>query len=1004
MESTECIIIDFDNECFEQSIMVTQYDTGKKVRCHIKGTSGNVGLAMVYCRKPSGLETYTNADVVDDHTVEFYITQQMNAEIGETKCQLQLFGDDKSLTSYKFKMRVRENMIADSRITSTDEYTAFLDAVSKLTGTDADLSHEIEVERAERKSADEIEKAARMSDDAVERNARQTADAEERAERIQEIAIERARIDNLITANNPTEGNSELSDIRVGFDGTTYDSAGEAVREQFEKIWRCADPIDIFEGVITYKGKYIHAENGAEYNMPDVLQSSGFVKIPEYVKTILLYNNLLYENDGFAFYDSEQIFISGINKADFESRNYKKFDVPDNAVYIRGSSKIDANIVGYIVLKDSLDDIDFALTMRGNEGAGYYHMKKALYDIPSQKKHFNIDGATGIFDDKNEKIIISIPAGAKTSESGNGGYSKVFYDINDVPEYVHFRIDSDADSFFVAYNFQIGFYKYPSYDRIFYKLFQFDGTASMRNEKHFDYVEWDNIREAIVESGADKVVFLMWHMSTFETTFTYGGKITLSEIVWSYDEQLQTVVESDIKDGAISLKKLDINIAIPYYNTSGGKRNVLWETSELPCNYFGDNRSLIRGYNSESDEFTLKIAPNYSVRDKGAATYVFDNSRIDYSKTLCVEYDVIAADAPLHAYFGAIKSSDGTLTYISLGTDEETGHHFYEVDLPNLKVYSDVERIKNFILNIGADEPNEASYTITNLVVYQDLFKDTKYFSEKLPDYLSSLDKAVQNVEEGKEVNGKSCEMKEVIAVSPNGSRFVLSVDNSGAVKANNVVPDNVLFIGNSLLQGFVTFGMAAQDDKHDYYYYVTEYIKKNISEPIFERLSGSSWESMTDPESANSWVDSNVGNKISENTKLVLIQLSDNVNTSEKRECFKTSCGYLTEYIREHAVNARVAWVAAWYPTPENIDVIEEVCEKTGSIYIDIRDLATSENRNRVGNTYIDSEGEVQTITSEGVASHPSSRGMLAIANRILYKLGITVNEKSLRDDTIGV
>lgn len=272
MESTECIIIDFDNECFEQSIMVTQYDTGKKVRCHIKGTSGNVGLAMVYCRKPSGLETYTNADVVDDHTVEFYITQQMNAEIGETKCQLQLFGDDKSLTSYKFKMRVRENMIANSRITSTDEYTAFLDAVSKLTGTDAELSDEIEVERAERKSADELEKAARMSDDAVERNARQTADAEERAERKQEIAIERARIDNLITANNPTEGNSELLDIRVGDDGTVYSSAGEAVRSQIKNTLYSMKNIISTEQLADF--------NDAEKNKIYMISASGIKHSP----------------------------------------------------------------------------------------------------------------------------------------------------------------------------------------------------------------------------------------------------------------------------------------------------------------------------------------------------------------------------------------------------------------------------------------------------------------------------------------------------------------------------------------------------------------------------------------------------------------------------------------------------------------------------------------------------------------------------------------------------
>ena len=40
------------------------------------------------------------------------------------------------------------------------------------------------------------------------------------------------RVNNLITQNNPTEGNSELIDIRLGADGKTYPTAGEAVRKQ----------------------------------------------------------------------------------------------------------------------------------------------------------------------------------------------------------------------------------------------------------------------------------------------------------------------------------------------------------------------------------------------------------------------------------------------------------------------------------------------------------------------------------------------------------------------------------------------------------------------------------------------------------------------------------------------------------------------------------------------------------------------------------------------------
>lgn len=259
MRAEKIIRLRMQNSTFCRRIPVVQGDTARTFRFILEDiTLDGTEHARIYARKPSGAEIYDECDVIGSNEVIFTPeTEQIFIETGIIPAEIRVAKGEKLITSYSFEFEVRQSAMRTGDIPSSDEFNALERAIEEAKGlhepefTEAGKRENIVSGETMQILFGKIKKwftdmgaliikignkdISSIGDGTVtgaitdldKRNTKNTSD----------IDIERKRIDNIAKLpEGATTGDAELADIRVAADGTSYDTAGEAVRGQINQI------------------------------------------------------------------------------------------------------------------------------------------------------------------------------------------------------------------------------------------------------------------------------------------------------------------------------------------------------------------------------------------------------------------------------------------------------------------------------------------------------------------------------------------------------------------------------------------------------------------------------------------------------------------------------------------------------------------------------------------------------------------------------------------------
>lgn len=203
----------------------------------IKDTTG-ITLRLQWSHISVGTSGFTDFEVVDATKGLYkliYPTSMLHR--GRVEAFIRIT-DNGILSGTRNLMIPVERMVgSDETIEAADDFSALQTALTKLSVWEGTISGKVEAWDADMEATKQLYiDTLDAAEAAYPQELVSLKGQLEQAATAAEVEVERARISNIVASGTITEGNTELIDTRVGADGITYATAGDATRKQVSSL------------------------------------------------------------------------------------------------------------------------------------------------------------------------------------------------------------------------------------------------------------------------------------------------------------------------------------------------------------------------------------------------------------------------------------------------------------------------------------------------------------------------------------------------------------------------------------------------------------------------------------------------------------------------------------------------------------------------------------------------------------------------------------------------